>query len=111
MKDVLSGTDGNPISVGKNCLLGANSTCGIPLGDGCIIDAGVSILEGTKIGIHPEELKKIMDVNTNMNMEGEIFKGKQLAGFYGIHYRQNSMTGEITASRSTKEIKLNADLH
>jgi 2,3,4,5-tetrahydropyridine-2-carboxylate N-succinyltransferase len=108
---VLSGTDGNPISVGKNCLLGANSTCGIPLGDGCIIDAGVAILEGTKIGIQPEELKKIMDVNTNMRMEGEIFKGKQLAGLYGIHYRQNSMTGEITASRSTREIKLNADLH
>jgi 2,3,4,5-tetrahydropyridine-2-carboxylate N-succinyltransferase len=108
---VLSGTDGNPISVGQNCLLGANSTCGIPLGDGCIIDAGVAILEGTKIAIYPEELKKLMEVNTNMKMEGEIFKGKQLAGFYGIHYRQNSMTGEITASRSTKEIKLNADLH
>ncbi|MCW8839016.1 MAG: tetrahydrodipicolinate N-succinyltransferase N-terminal domain-containing protein [Thiovulaceae bacterium] len=108
---VLSGTDGNPISIGKNCLLGANSVCGIPLGDGCIIDAGVSILEGTKIGIQPKELKKIMEVNTNMKMEGEIFKGKQLAGLYGIHYRQNSMTGEITASRSTREIKLNADLH
>ncbi len=108
---VLSGTDGNPISIGKNCLLGANSVCGIPLGDGCIIDAGVAILEGTKIAIYPEELKKLMDVNTNMNMQGEIFKGKQLAGLYGVHYRQNSMTGEITASRSTREIKLNADLH
>ena len=108
---VLSGTDGNPISVGKNCLLGANSVCGIPLGDGCIIDAGVAILEGTKIGIQAAELQKLMDVNTNMKMEGEIFKGKQLAGLYGVHYRQNSMTGEITASRSTREIKLNADLH
>jgi len=108
---VLSGTDGNPISIGKNCLLGANSTCGIPLGDGCIIDAGLAILEGTKIAIYPEELKKLMEVNTNMNMQGEIFKGKQLAGLYGVHYRQNSLTGEITASRSTREIKLNADLH
>ena len=108
---VLSGTDGNPISVGKNCLLGANSTCGIPLGDGCIIDAGLAILEGTKIGIYPAELKKIMEVNTNANMVGEIFKGKQLANFSGLHFRQNSMTGEITASRSTREIKLNADLH
>ena len=108
---VLSGTDGNPISVGKNSLLGANSTCGIPLGDGCIIDAGIAILEGTKIGIYPDELKKIMEVNTNANMQGEIFKGKQLSFFNGIHFRQNSMTGEITASRSTREIKLNADLH
>ena len=108
---VLSGTDGNPISVGKNSLLGANSTCGIPLGDGCIIDAGIAILEGTKIGIYPAELKKIMEVNTNAKMEGEVFKGKQLSFFNGIHFRQNSMTGEITASRSTREIKLNADLH
>jgi 2,3,4,5-tetrahydropyridine-2-carboxylate N-succinyltransferase len=108
---VLSGTDGNPISIGKNSLLGANSTCGIPLGDGCIIDAGLAILEGTKIGIYPDELKKIMEVNTNANMVGEIFKGKQLSFFNGLHFRQNSMTGEITASRSTREIKLNADLH
>jgi len=108
---VLSGTDGNPISIGKNTLLGANSTCGIPLGDACIVDAGLAILEGTKIGIYPDELKKIMEVNTNANMVGEIFKGKQLASFNGLHFRQNSMTGEITASRSTREIKLNADLH
>ena len=108
---VLSGTDGNPISIGKNTLLGANSTCGIPLGDACIIDAGLAILEGTKVGIYPAELKKIMEVNTNANMVGEIFKGKQLAHFSGLHFRQNSLTGEITASRSTREIKLNADLH
>ncbi len=108
---VLSGTDGNPIAIGKNTLLGAISTCGIPLGDACIIDAGLAILEGTKVGIYPNELKKIMEVNTNANMTGEIFKGKQLANFSGLHFRQNSMTGEITASRSTREIKLNADLH
>ncbi len=108
---VLSGTDGNPISIGKNTLLGANSVCGIPLGDACIIDAGLAILEGTKVGIYPDELKKIMEVNTNTKMEGEIFKAKQLAHFSGLHFRQNSMTGEITASRSTREIKLNADLH
>ena len=108
---VLSGTDGNPISIGKNTLLGANSTCGIPLGDGCIIDAGVSILAGTKIAIYPEQLKKIMEVNTNANMEGEIFKAGQLAYFSGLHFRQNSLTGEMTASRSTREIKLNSDLH
>jgi 2,3,4,5-tetrahydropyridine-2-carboxylate N-succinyltransferase len=108
---VLSGTDGNPISIGKNSLLGANSVCGIPLGDGCIIDAGLAILEGTKIGIYPDELKKIMEVNTNANMQGEVFKGKQLSFLSGLHFRQNSLTGEITASRSTREIKLNADLH
>ncbi|MEA3521370.1 MAG: tetrahydrodipicolinate N-succinyltransferase N-terminal domain-containing protein [Campylobacterota bacterium] len=108
---VLSGTDGNPISVGKNSLLGANSVCGIPLGDACIIDAGLAILEGTKIGIYPEQLEKIQEANTNVTIDGEVFKGKDLAGLHGLHFRQNSITGEITASRSTREIKLNADLH
>ncbi len=108
---VLSGTDGNPISVGKNCLLGANSVCGIPLGDGCIIDAGLAILEGTKVGVYASELEKIREVNTGVTIEGEIFKAKQLSFFSGLHFRQNSLNGEITASRSKREIKLNSQLH
>ncbi|MEA2110677.1 MAG: tetrahydrodipicolinate N-succinyltransferase N-terminal domain-containing protein [Campylobacterota bacterium] len=108
---VLSGTDGNPISVGKNSLLGANSVCGIPLGDACIIDAGLAILEGTKVGIYPEQLAKINEANPRITIEGELFKGKDLAGLNGLHFRQNSLTGEIIVNRSTREIKLNSDLH
>jgi 2,3,4,5-tetrahydropyridine-2-carboxylate N-succinyltransferase len=108
---VLSGTDGNPISVGQNTLLGANSTCGIPLGDGCIIDAGLAVLEGTKLSISSEELTKINEANPKAALAGNLFKGKELAGLNGLHFRQNSMTGEMTVSRSTREIKLNADLH
>jgi 2,3,4,5-tetrahydropyridine-2-carboxylate N-succinyltransferase len=108
---VLSGTDGNPISVGKNSLLGANSTCGIPLGDGCIIDAGLAILEGTKISVSAEQLVKINAANPEKKLTGSIFKGKELAGLSGLHFRQDSTNGAITARRSTREIKLNADLH
>ena len=108
---VLSGTDGNPISIGKNCLLGANSVCGIPLGDACIIDAGIAILEGTKVVISTQNLEKINEVNKDHLLKGEIFKGKELAGLNGLHFRQNSLTGELSVSRSTREVKLNADLH
>ena len=108
---VLSGTDGNPISVGQNTLLGANSTCGIPLGDACIIDAGVSILEGTKLSVSAAELVKINEVNPGHTISGNIFKGKELSSLNGLHFRQDSMSGETTVSRSTREIKLNADLH
>ncbi|HHH72403.1 MAG TPA: 2,3,4,5-tetrahydropyridine-2,6-carboxylate N-succinyltransferase, partial [Sulfuricurvum sp.] len=108
---VLSGTDGNPISVGRNCLLGANSVCGIPLGDACIIDAGISVLEGTKYIIEPEELEKIKAANPGVELEGDWFKGKDLAGLNGIHFRQDSFTGEMIALRSRREVKLNADLH
>lgn len=108
---VLSGTDGNPISIGKNSLLGANCVCGIPLGDACIIDAGLAILEGTKVGIYPDQLVKIQEANPEVSMDGEVFKAKDLAGLNGLHFRQDSTNGEIVARRSTREIKLNSDLH
>ena len=109
---VLSGTDGNPISIGENTLLGANSVTGLPLGDGCIVDAGTTILAGTKIKISPEQLALIKEANPEANLEDkEIFKGSELQGLNGIHYRQNSTTGEIIARRSTREVKLNAELH
>ena len=108
---VLSGTDGNPISVGKNSLLGANSVCGIPLGDACIIDAGIAVLEGTKFMVEDAELAKINEANPGTNLEGDYLKGKELAGLNGLHFRQDSFTGEMTLLRSKREIKLNADLH
>src|ERR1700754_1607534 len=38
----LSGGGAVVITIGKNSLLGANSGCGIPLGDGCTVEAGRS---------------------------------------------------------------------
>jgi len=109
---VLSGTDGNPISIGENTLLGANSVTGLPLGDGCIVDAGITVLAGTKIKISSEQLALINEANPEASLEDKtIFKGAELQGLNGIHYRQNSITGETIAKRSTREVKLNADLH
>ncbi|RRS31446.1 MAG: 2,3,4,5-tetrahydropyridine-2,6-carboxylate N-succinyltransferase [Epsilonproteobacteria bacterium (ex Lamellibrachia satsuma)] len=109
---VLSGTDGNPISIGENTLLGANSVTGLPVGDACIVDAGVTILAGTKIKIAPEELEKIKAANPDAKLDNKTtFKGEELQGLNGIHFRQDSLTGEIIARRSTREVVLNADLH
>ncbi len=111
---VLSGTNGNPVTIGENVLLGANSVTGIPLGDGCIVDAGIAILEGTKVAVSRAELEKIKEVNPlwDVKVEDEnIFKGLDLAGKNGIHFRQNSMTGQIVAMRSRREVKLNVELH
>jgi len=109
---VLSGTDGNPISIGENTLLGANSVTGLPLGDACIVDAGITILAGTKIKIAPEELEKIKAANPDTTLDNKTtFKGEELQGLNGIHFRQNSLTGEIIARRSTREVKLNEELH
>ena len=112
---VLSGTNGNPVSIGENTLLGANSVTGIPLGDGCIVDAGIAILEGTKIGISPSAIVKIKEVNPSFTCkdsnEVQFVKGLDLAGLNGIHFRQNSTNGMIMALRSQREVVLNSDLH
>ncbi len=108
---VLSGTDGIPVTIGKNTLLGANSVTGIALGDGCIVDAGIAVLAGTKFSVTPQELSKINEANPGTNLSGDVFKGKELVGLNGIHYRQDSMTGQLMIRRSTREVKLNADLH
>lgn len=114
---VLSGTNGNPVSIGENTLLGANSVTGIPLGDACIVDAGIAILEGTKVGVSTTELAKIAEANPKVKFkkagkeEMVFLKGLELAGLNGIHFRQNSVNGMIQAARSKREIKLNSDLH
>jgi 2,3,4,5-tetrahydropyridine-2-carboxylate N-succinyltransferase len=114
---VLSGTNGNPITIGENCLVGANSVCGIPMGDGSIIDAGIAILEGTKISVPVAELEKIKEANGGETPKGEmkgeefITKGSDIGGFKGVHFRQNSTNGKIMAFRSKREIKLNEALH
>jgi 2,3,4,5-tetrahydropyridine-2,6-dicarboxylate N-succinyltransferase len=108
---VLSGTDGIPVTIGKNTLLGANSVTGIALGDGCIVDAGIAVLAGTKFAVSVEELSKIQEANPSKALSGTSFKGKDLVGLNGIHYRQDSTTGQLVIRRSTREVKLNADLH
>ncbi|WP_353662666.1 2,3,4,5-tetrahydropyridine-2,6-carboxylate N-succinyltransferase [Hydrogenimonas sp. SS33] len=111
---VLSGTNGNPVTIGENVLLGANSVTGIPLGDGCIVDAGIAVLEGTKFVIAKAELEKIKEVNPDWDVaveEENIFKGVELAGKNGIHFRQESTTGRMIAMRSRREVKLNEELH
>jgi 2,3,4,5-tetrahydropyridine-2-carboxylate N-succinyltransferase len=108
---VLSGTNGNPITIGENTLLGANSVTGIPLGDGCIVDAGIAVLEGTKIYIDEKEKEKIKEVNPEFDTSKEVYKGLDLAGLNGIHYRFDTTLGKMVAFRSVREVKLNEELH
>ena len=108
---VLSGTNGNAVSIGKNCLLGANSVTGIPLGDKCIVDAGIAILEGTKVYIAAAEREKLARINPNFSFEREIYKGLELANLNGLHFRQNSQNGQICVALNVRAIKLNENLH
>jgi 2,3,4,5-tetrahydropyridine-2-carboxylate N-succinyltransferase len=75
----LSGGGKEIIALGKRCLLGANSGCGIPLGDDCVIEAGLYITAGTKV----------------VGPDGTEVKARDLAGASNILFRRNSTTGVV----------------
>ena len=107
---VLSGTDGVPVTIGENTLLGANSCTGTSIGDSCILDAGVTILPGTKVTLSEKAVAALKEINPNKEISTTM-KGMDFQGVNGVHFRVNSSTGQTIAMRSTREVKLNADLH
>lgn len=106
---VLSGTSGNAISVGKACLLGANSVTGIPLGDNCIVDAGIAVLEGTKFLLKDKE--ELQKVNLGFDFNKEIYKGIELKNLNALHFRQDSISGAMIVGFNKKAVILNVALH
>ncbi|MFD4291926.1 2,3,4,5-tetrahydropyridine-2,6-dicarboxylate N-succinyltransferase [Rhodococcus sp. NPDC058505] len=92
----LSGGGKEVISVGKRCLLGANSGLGISLGDDCVVEAGLYVTAGTKV----------------TGPDGTVVKAKDLSGQSNILFRRNSVTGgvEVVAKTGTG-VELNAALH
>ncbi|WP_104750368.1 2,3,4,5-tetrahydropyridine-2,6-carboxylate N-succinyltransferase [Helicobacter cynogastricus] len=109
---VLSGGNSQPISIGKNCLLGANCVLGISLGDGCIVDAGIGVLAGTIFEITLKSAQELQKINPNFTPKAEgLYKGKELSGMHGLHFRQESQSGKMIAFRSVRKIALNESLH
>ena len=96
----LSGGNNIKISIGENCLIGANAGVGIPLGDNCTIEAGLYITAGTKIELYKE----------NGDIEG-VFKGSELSNCSNLVFLRNSQTGKVIAKVSQKSINLNSELH
>ena len=96
----LSGGNETKISIGENCLLGANSGLGIPLGDNCIVEAGLYITGGSKITTY------------NSNNEPEsVVKASELSGCNNLLFIRNSQSGAIEAKVNPKSVKLNEKLH
>ena len=88
------------ISVGENCLIGANSGLGIPLGNNCIIEAGLYITGGSKVEVFDQD----------MQSKG-IIKAEKLSNKNNILFIRNSLSGAIEARVNTKSIELNDSLH
>ncbi len=92
----LSGGGKEVISIGENCLLGANSGCGISLGDNCVIEAGTYITSASKLRLP----------------DGEIVKAATLSGANNLLFRRNSIDGALeVVSRNGTWGGLNSILH
>ena len=96
----LSGGNNIKISIGENCLIGANAGVGIPLGDNCTIEAGLYITAGTKIELYKE----------NGDLDG-VFKGSKLSNCANLVFLRNSQNGKVIAKVNQKSINLNYELH
>jgi 2,3,4,5-tetrahydropyridine-2-carboxylate N-succinyltransferase len=77
----LSGGGKEVITIGENCLVGANAGVGIPLGDSCVVEAGCYITGGSKITLP----------------DNTVVKAKELSGANGLLFRRNSVSGALEA--------------
>jgi 2,3,4,5-tetrahydropyridine-2-carboxylate N-succinyltransferase len=92
----LSGGGKEVVSIGEKTLLGANSGCGISLGDNCIIEAGTYITAASKLRLP----------------DGQIVKAAVLSGANDLLFRRNSIDGALEAvSRTGTWGGLNSILH
>jgi 2,3,4,5-tetrahydropyridine-2-carboxylate N-succinyltransferase len=96
----LSGGNKTVISIGKNCLIGANAGLGIPLGDRCTIEAGLYVTAGTKVTMLDNTGKDVV-----------VCKARELSGKSDMLFRRNSVNGRVECLTNKSEIELNASLH
>lgn len=77
----LSGGGSEVISIGENCLLGAEAGIGISLGNNCIVEAGLYVTAGTLV----------------LTPDDSIVKASNLSGQNDLLFRRNSQTGKVEA--------------
>ncbi len=96
----LSGGGDVVISVGEECLIGANAGTGIALGDRCTIEAGLYVTAGTKVALLDEHGELIEQV-----------KARSLSGQSDLLFRRNSINGAVECKTNRSSIQLNEALH
>lgn len=96
----LSGGGDIIISVGRQCLVGANAGIAIPLGDRCTVESGLYVTAGAKLNLLDEGGNVVRQV-----------KARELAGQSDLLFRRNSLSGAIECKTNQTAIALNEVLH
>lgn len=95
----LSGGGKERVSIGAQCLLGANSGVGIALGDRCTVEAGLYVTAGMQV------------IDLRIPGRPRWIRAKALSGASDLLFRRNSRTGKVEVHTNTKPNKPNAVLH
>jgi len=96
----LSGGNSSVISVGRECLIGANAGIGISLGDRCTIEAGLYVTAGSRVTVIDE-----------MGAVLKVVAARELSGGSDMLFRRNSQSGAIECLSNRAAIALNESLH
>lgn len=88
------------VSIGEQCLIGANAGTGISLGDRCTIEAGLYITASTPVCVLDAEGALIRQV-----------KARELSGQSDMLLLRNGATGRIECRINRTAIELNESLH
>lgn len=96
----LSGGGNIIITVGSQCLLGANAGLGIPLGDRCTVEAGLYITSGTVVTLLDDHGETV----------GQM-KARDLSSKDDLLFRRNSITGTVECLTNKSAVELNEALH
>jgi 2,3,4,5-tetrahydropyridine-2-carboxylate N-succinyltransferase len=96
----LSGGGNMIISVGEECLIGANAGLGIHLVDRCTVEAGLFITAGTKVTVLDDAKQAV-----------ETTAARYLAGRSDLLFRRNSQSGSVECLTNKTAIELNESLH
>ena len=96
----LSGGGSVRVSIGAECLIGANAGTGISLGDRCTIEAGLYITAGTPVTVLDAE-----------GAETARVKARELSGRDDLLFIRNGVSGRIECRTNRSKIELNEALH
>ena len=96
----LSGGNDIVVSVGRNCLIGAEAGVNIPLGDRCTVEAGLYLTAGSKVTVLDKNKKPV-----------EVVKAVELSGQSDLMFWRNSQSGAIECLANKTAIELNEELH
>lgn len=89
------GSSSERVRLGARSVMGSNSGLGIPLGDDCVVEAGVFVTAQTRVSLLPGG--GVVPDSRGSFINPKIVPASRLAGASNVLFRRNSLTGSIEA--------------